>query len=100
MTANQQPATTAERESDEQASERLGAELEAELSPAQWHKVRQYADRAGDVRAGQADDFYDRRAEDLAGHFPAFAPAIRLAWRHVLEPRLPEAGRCCGQAED
>jgi hypothetical protein len=32
---------------------------------------------------------------ELARHVPGLAPALHLAWEHVIDTRLDDVGRCC-----
>ena len=32
---------------------------------------------------------------ELCRHFPAFAPALRLAWEHIIDTALIDVGTCC-----
>ena len=95
MASNDQPATVVGLESDVDERDRLKAELEAELTPEQWHKVRRLAGRAGEVRARETWQHPDRQALALAGHFPAFAPAIRATWQHIVADGVTDVSRCC-----
>jgi len=37
----------------------------------------------------------DLHINELFRHFPGLAPALRLAWVHVLDCRLDRVGTCC-----
>ncbi len=45
-----------------------------------------------------SDRSYEMHLVDLRRHFPAFAPALDMAWEHVMEQTLSDIGRCCAGA--
>ena len=54
-------------------------------TPEQRQLFSAYREAEAEVRDQIEDRALDRYSEALAGHFPAFAPAIHAVWRQVLE---------------
>ena len=52
---------------------------------------REFSDAEYEARCASTDV----NIAELVRHFPGLAPAIRLAWAHVIDTRLDRIGTCC-----
>jgi hypothetical protein len=70
---------------------RLTAEFEAHLSPTAKALFREVSDAYSESEGAEIR----LHVSELARHFPGLAPAIRLAWAHVIDCRLDSVATCC-----
>ena len=86
-------------ESPQQRLERVNLALLDALTPEQRRLFGAFLDAESAAAADHEDDLLERLGDELADLFPALAPAIRLAWRHLLrtdEQLIRERGRDVG----
>ena len=69
--------------------------MKRHLSPQAMAVYRALVD-AIDTERGM---WMDVRVAELARHFPGLAPAIQLAWAHVIDRRIDAIGGCCAPGE-
>jgi hypothetical protein len=79
------------RAEDTRLQEQLWSELKATLSPEQLALALALDDVQCRCRDHETDDY----VEDLARHFPAWAPAIRCVAWHVCERDMSGEPRTC-----
>ena len=81
----------------EASRERSRAEraLMAHLSPAATELYRALSDADSEAQGGSTD----LHVAELCRHFPGLAPAIRLAWAHVIDERPDRVSRYCTDGE-
>ena len=71
------------------------AQLQAELTPAQWRLVERLTDAQGALDHAEQTDELDRHVEALARHVGTLAPLIRaLHWHLVDETAGREVDEC------
>jgi hypothetical protein len=86
---------TDERQGIEREIEMLKAELEGTLDASQWELVRRLVSLSQEGLIARECDAGVVRVEEMARHFPAMAPAIRVVGEHLLEQQAPDVGKCC-----
>ncbi len=77
----------------EASAERQRAEraLLAHLSPVAADLYREVSDADSEAQGASTE----LHVAELVRHFPGLAPALRLAWAHVIDARLDAVGSCC-----
>ena len=71
------------------------AAFRAAVHPKVWEAHKEIGEL--DQSARDASDDY--RIAELCRHFPAFAPALRLTWEHIIDTPLIDVGTCCSPIE-
>ena len=69
----------------------LAEALRADLTPAQWERVRRYSD----ARSDQEGAFGAILGAGPSRHLPHLAPSLALVHAHVLTATLDQVGQCC-----
>ena len=77
-------ATSRERSRAERA-------LMEHLSPAATELYRVLSDADAEAQGASTE----LHVAEVCRHFPGLAPALRLAWAHVIDCRLDAVGTCC-----
>ncbi len=77
----------------EATAERSRAEraLVEHLSPVATELYRTLSDAESEAQGASTE----LHVAELVRHFPGLAPALRLAWAHVIDCRLDAVGSCC-----
>ena len=83
-------ALAAYREAQDKAN-RADDAFRASVHPKVWEAHKEIVEL--DQRARDATG--DMWIAELCRHFPAFAPALRLTWEHIIDTRLDRIGSCC-----
>ena len=63
----------------------------AAVHPTIWELHKEI----GELDQAARDASSDMWIAELARHVPGLAPALHLAWEHVIDTRLDDIGRCC-----